>query len=83
MHPTKASQHEFLATCIDVDLEKNVQHTQWQWSLPLWKGATMRTIPIQSNCPSNIAPSCASPSLQLRLLKNVTIYPPPPQPIHF
>ena len=24
VHPTKASQHEFLATCIDVDLEKNV-----------------------------------------------------------
>ena len=28
-HPTKASQHEFLATCIDVDLEKNVKHAQW------------------------------------------------------
>ena len=26
VHPTKASQHEFLATCIDVDLEKNVKH---------------------------------------------------------
>ena len=25
-HPTKASQHEFLATCIDVDLEQNVKH---------------------------------------------------------
>ena len=24
VHPTKASQHEFLATCIDVDLEKNI-----------------------------------------------------------
>ena len=49
VHPTKASLHEFLATCIDVDLEKSVQHAQWQWSLPLWKGATMRTIRIQSN----------------------------------
>ena len=29
VHPTKASQHELLATCIDVDLEKNVQHAQW------------------------------------------------------
>ena len=29
VHPAKASQHEFLATCIDVDLEKNVQHAQW------------------------------------------------------
>ena len=25
VHPTKASQQEFLATCIDVDLEKNVK----------------------------------------------------------
>ena len=25
-HPTKASQHEFLATCINVDLEQNVKH---------------------------------------------------------
>ena len=25
-HPTKASQHEFLATCIDVNLEQNVKH---------------------------------------------------------
>ena len=25
-HPTKASQQEFLATCIDVDLEQNVKH---------------------------------------------------------
>ena len=24
-HPTKASQQEFLATCIDVDLEQNVK----------------------------------------------------------
>ena len=49
LHPTKASQHKFLATCIDVDSEKNVQHAQRQWSLPLWKGATMRRIRIQSN----------------------------------
>ena len=27
-HPTKASQHEFLATCIDVVLENNVKHAQ-------------------------------------------------------
>ena len=26
---TQASQQEFLATCIDVDLEKNVKHAQW------------------------------------------------------
>ena len=29
VHPTKASQQEFLATCIDVDLEENVKHAQW------------------------------------------------------
>ena len=28
VHPTKASQQELLATCLDVDLEKNVQHPQ-------------------------------------------------------
>ena len=28
MHPTKASQQEFLATCIDIDLEKNVKHAE-------------------------------------------------------
>ena len=28
VHPTKASQQEFLATCIDVDLEKNVKHAR-------------------------------------------------------
>ena len=26
VHPTKASQQEFLATCIDVDLDQNVKH---------------------------------------------------------
>ena len=28
-HPTKASKHESLATCIDVDLEKNAEHAHW------------------------------------------------------
>ena len=42
-HPTKASQHEFLATCIDLDLEKNVM------SQPLWNGTTMRTIWVRNN----------------------------------
>ena len=30
MHPTKASQHEFLATCIDVDVEKNVKYNNYE-----------------------------------------------------
>ena len=29
-HPTKASQHEFLATCIDVDVDKNVKYNNYQ-----------------------------------------------------
>ena len=29
VHHMKALQHEFLATCIDVNLEKNVKHAQW------------------------------------------------------
>ena len=46
-HPTQASQHEFLATCIDVDLEQDVKHAQAggggaPMSWPLWKGATMK-----------------------------------------
>ena len=28
-HPTKASQHEFLATCIDVDVEKDVKYNNY------------------------------------------------------
>ena len=34
MHPTKASQHEFLATCIDVDVEKNVKYNNYEKYLP-------------------------------------------------
>ena len=30
MHPNKASQHEFLATCIDVDVEKNVKYNNYE-----------------------------------------------------
>ena len=54
VHPTKASQEEFLATCLDVDLEKNVKQGDVSLcapmgSLPVWKGATMTTTRIQSN----------------------------------
>ena len=57
--PTKASQHDFLATCIDGNVEKNVKHAHIEstsrgmcapmGSLPTWKGATMRSIRIQNN----------------------------------
>ena len=33
-HPTKASQHEFLATCIDVDVDKHVKYNNWVPALP-------------------------------------------------
>ena len=29
VYPTKASQHKFLATCIDVDVENSVKHAHW------------------------------------------------------
>jgi len=29
VNPTKASQHKLLATCIHVDLEKNIKHALW------------------------------------------------------
>ena len=29
-HPTKASQHEFLATCIPLDEDKNVKYNNYQ-----------------------------------------------------
>ena len=29
-HPTKAAQHEFLATCIDVDVDKNMKYNNYQ-----------------------------------------------------
>ena len=29
VHPTKALQHDLLATCIEVGLEKDVKHAQW------------------------------------------------------
>ena len=29
VHPLKASQQDFLATCIDVDLERNIKNAQW------------------------------------------------------
>ena len=51
-HPTKASQHEFLATCIDVDLEQDVKHAGMcapMESPPLWRGATMTATRIPNN----------------------------------
>ena len=29
-HPNKAAQHEFLATCIDIDVEKNVKYNNYE-----------------------------------------------------
>ena len=73
MHPNKAAQHEFLATCIDGDLEQNAQ--------PLWKGATMGTNSIRNN--ESSLEHCLCPvrrPVYSSVLKIVTTY--PPQPIH-
>ena len=75
-HPTKASQHEFLATCIDVDLEQNVTHAGRQ--------KYTRKNPIRNN--ESSLEHCLCPvrcPVYSSGLKIVTTYPPPPQPIHF
>ena len=71
VHPTKASQHEFLATCIDLDLAACAPVE----SQPLWNGTTMRT-------PVHCSVSCIVefPAVCSKLWSPA---PPPPQPIHF
>ena len=60
VHTMNASQHEFLATCIDVNLAlhsvdyySGLTDNEPQWtpmeSQALWKGTTMRTIRIRNN----------------------------------
>ena len=58
VHPSKASQHEFLATCIDVDLEQKVQVGRMT---PERRGTRQRTLHLTvMSDPWSIAPSCAS-----------------------
>ena len=76
-HPTKASQHEFLATCIDVDLEQNVKHAGRQvasvtYSVHVCMPALQQPGGQNSERPKSLA----------SVLKNMASYP-PPQPIHF
>ena len=52
IHPTKASQHEFLAMCIDVDLTVEKVHQ------PLWRGVTMMTIRTGNNEWSKLCGAC-------------------------
>ena len=71
VHPTKASQQDFLATCLDVDLEKNVKHPQWhKYTRKRGHQTTMTTIQIQNNqwslkhCPVLRTVHCAAPFAQ-------------------
>ena len=71
-HPTKASQHEFLATCIDVDLEQNVKHAGRQvasvtYSVHVCMPALQQPGGQNSERPKSM-PSA---------LKNMASYPPP------
>mmetsp|Transcript_46488 Transcript_46488/g.76212 ORF Transcript_46488/g.76212 Transcript_46488/m.76212 type:complete len:133 (-) Transcript_46488:61-459(-) len=50
VYPTKALQHGFLATCIDVYVENNVKRAHWRKK-------------TRKSGPSSIAPCCASSNL--------------------
>ena len=49
-HPTKASQHEFLATCIDVDLEQAVKHAGRQKYTRKRGHKTTYFVPYRGSC---------------------------------
>ena len=77
-HPHKASQHEFLATCINVDLEQNVKHAPRQKNT---RNRGHQTSKVQNNESSLL--SC----LQLRAPNCEHVHPPthtfPKQPFLF
>ena len=75
-HPTKASQHEFLATCIDLDLEKNVKHAQWHKYTRKRGHQTTYVVPYRTG-PLCIAPSCVSSRFQLFAQNYGHLSPPP------
>ena len=49
-HPTKASQHEFLVTCIDVDVEKNVKYNNYEKYTIKRGHRTKYFVPYQGMC---------------------------------
>ena len=72
-HPTKASQHEFLATCIDVDLEHNVKHACRQKYTRKRGHAGMPCMPaLQQPGGQN----SERPKSLASVLKNMVSYPP-------
>ena len=72
-HPTKASQHEFLATCIDVDLEHNVKHAGRQKYTTKRGHAGMPCMPaLQQPGGQN----SERPKSLASVLKNMVSYPP-------
>ena len=81
VYPTKASQHEFLATCIDVDVEKNVKHAHWHKYTRKRGHKATYFIPhcgARRRSPLSIALSCASSNSQLCAQKCDHLQPPPP-----
>ena len=76
-HPTKASQQEFLATCIDVDVEKNVKY-QHRQKYTIKRGHRNH----QSKHDSTVQCQClCALSNVLRCAERVNT-PPPPGPTH-
>ena len=77
VQPTKASQQEFLVTCIDIDLEKNVKHAQWHKDTRKRGHQTTYFVPHRG-----AAVPCALlrpmyRQVSSRFLKNMVTYPPP------
>ena len=78
-YPSKASQYEFLATCIDVDLGKNVKHAGRQKYTRKRGHQTRYFVPYRGSrreiCKTS---SCTTSEFHSSVLKIVTTYPPPP-----
>ena len=78
-HPTQASLHDFLATCIDVDLEQNVKHVGCQ-KYTRKRGHQTRYF-VRNN--ESSLEHCLCPMrrpVYSSMLKIVTMYPPPSNP---
>ena len=80
-HATKASQHEFLATCIDVDLEQNVKHAGRQ-KYTRKRGGHQTTYFVPY--PGSRREICKTQFLHYfrisrKVVQSVATYPPPPQ----
>ena len=86
IHPTKASQHEFLATCIDVDLEQDVKHAGRQKYTRKRGHQATYFVPYRGSrrqiCKTQFLHYFKISRIVVESVrKTVTTY--PPQPIHF